>query len=131
MPTASRSARSPRRHTDGWNTVRSDLGGAASLRQGVEKLHRMGRKITLYIEGLIVPTDSELFEHIPSAKQWIIHNPDGSNNGPYTKSSWYHMCPGSADWQDHVAGHGGSPGQGYRCRRHPPRLLFLLFLALL
>ena len=79
MPTASRSGPQPRRHTDGWNTVRSDLGAAPrACGKAWKKLHRMGRKITLYIEGLIVPTDSELFwSIIPSAKQWIIHNPDG------------------------------------------------------
>lgn len=94
----------PRRHTDGWNTVRADLGGAESLARGVQRLHKMGRRLTLYIEGLIVPMDSELFGHIPEAKSWIIHNADGSNDGPYTKSQWYHMCPGCAEWQDHVAG---------------------------
>jgi hypothetical protein len=93
----------PRRHTDGWNSVRQDLGGDESLRRGVRKLHGMGRRITLYIEGLIVPKDSELFEHIPAARDWVLHNADGTNTGPYTKNEWWHMCPGCVEWQDHVA----------------------------
>ena len=34
----------PRRHTDGWNEVREDLGGTAALARGVEAVHRMGRR---------------------------------------------------------------------------------------
>jgi hypothetical protein len=92
----------PRRHTDGWNAIREDLGGMASLRRGVEAVHRMGRRITLYVEGLIVPDDSELFEHIPAARDWVAVNADGTTNGPYTKHRYVHMCPGCVQWQDHV-----------------------------
>lgn len=92
-----------RRHTDGLNYIRPDLGGAAALRRGVEAVHQMGRKITLYIEGLIVPQESRLFELIPAAKDWIVHNIGGDNIGPYSKANWFHMCPGSKGWQDHLA----------------------------
>ena len=34
---------------------------------------------------------------------WVLHNTDGGNTGPYTESRWVHMCPGCVEWQDHVA----------------------------
>ena len=92
-----------RRHTDGLNVVRPDLGGAAAMRRGVGGVHRMGRKIILYIEGLIVPQEGKLFELIPAARDWVVHNIGGDNIGPYTREGWYHMCPGSKGWQDHLA----------------------------
>ena len=92
-----------RRHTDGWNEIREDLGGMAALRRGVEAVHRMGRRVALYVEGLIVPEDSELFEHIPQARDWVVVNADGTTNGNYTKQRFVHMCPGCVEWQDHLA----------------------------
>lgn len=92
-----------RRHTDGWNEMRQDLGGMPAFRRGVEAVHRMGRRITLYVEGLIVPEESELFDHLPSARDWVVVNADGTTNGNYTKHGFVHMCPGSVEWQDHLA----------------------------
>lgn len=92
-----------RRHTDGLNVVRPDLGGAVAMRRGIEDVHRMGRKIILYIEGLIVPQEGKLFELMPAARDWIVHNIGGDNIGPYTREGWFHMCPGSKAWQDHLA----------------------------
>ena len=89
-------------HTDGWNIPRADLGGMEAMKRGVQKLHKMGRKITLYIEGLILPSRSVLYENKPGSKDWLIMNPDGSNDGPYTATDFDHMCPGSEGWQDHV-----------------------------
>ena len=91
------------RHTDGWNTPRADLGGMEALRQGVEGVHRNGKRITLYVEALIVPQESELFAHIPGARDWVVHNPDGASFGPYTDTGFVHMCPGCVQWQDHLA----------------------------
>ena len=92
----------PRRHTDGWNDIREDLGGMPALARGVEAVHGMGRRVTLYVEGLIVPDDSELFDHIPAARDWVVVNADGTTNGPYDNQRFVHMCPGCVEWQDHV-----------------------------
>ena len=48
-------------------------------------MHRTGRRVTLYVEGLIVPDDSELFEQLPSARDWVVLNADGTTNGLYTR----------------------------------------------
>lgn len=90
-------------HTDGVNEIREDLGGVDTLREGVKKVHTLGKRVMLYVEGLIVPEVSELFERIPSAKNWIYHNPDGSNDGLYTHEGFLHMCCGCEEWQDHLA----------------------------
>ncbi len=66
-------------------------------------MHRMGRRITLYVEGLIVPEESELFEHLPAVRDWVVINSDGPTNGNYTRQGLLHMCPGSGEWQDHLA----------------------------
>ena len=91
-----------RRHTDGWNTIRPDLGGMEALKAGVDRLHENGKRVTLYVEGLIVPEESELFDHIPDAKNWLVMNEDGGNFGPYTKQKFAQMCAGCAEWQDHL-----------------------------
>ena len=89
-------------HTDGWNIPRADLGGMEALKRGVERIHKMGRRVSLYIEGLILPYNSVLYENKPGSKDWLLMNPDGTNNGPYTDYNFDHMCPGSEGWQDHV-----------------------------
>ena len=93
-----------RRHTDGWNTIRPDLGGMEALKKGVDRVHENGKRVTLYVEGLIVPEESELFDHIPEAKEWLVMNADGGNFGPYTGQKFFHMCAGCSEWQEHLAG---------------------------
>ncbi|MEI6580490.1 MAG: DUF6259 domain-containing protein, partial [Eubacteriales bacterium] len=94
---------SNRRHTDGVNIVRNDLGGAKTLKEGVEKVHKLGKRVTLYVEGLIVPGESDLFEEKPEAKDWIYLDSDGKSEGSYTNQNFVHMCCGSVGWQDHLA----------------------------
>ncbi len=94
---------SNRRHTDGFNIVRKDLGGAQGLKEGVEKVHKMGKRVTLYVEGLIVPGESDLFAEKPEAHDWLTMNPEGESEGSYTGQNFVHMCCGSAGWQDHLA----------------------------
>ncbi len=89
-------------HTDGWNEIRSDMGGAEAMARGIKGVHKMKRFVTLYIEGLITPPASDLYVHIPEAKDWVFINPEGINVGPYTNEGWYCMCPGSG-WADHLA----------------------------
>ena len=90
-------------HTDGVNEIREDLGGVAALREGVAKVHAIGKKVMLYVEGLIVPGESELFTRNPDARNWLYQNRDGSNDGRYEKEGFVHMCCGCEQWQDHLA----------------------------
>ncbi|HPO14875.1 MAG TPA: DUF6259 domain-containing protein [Candidatus Hydrogenedentes bacterium] len=88
-------------HTDGDNVVREDMGGAAAMREGIVKVHQLGRHLTLYIEGYIVYKESELAKS-GKAERWSIMNKEGNINGPYTKQGFFHMCPGCVEWQDHL-----------------------------
>jgi len=89
-------------HTDGDNVVREDLGGIAAMRDGIRGMHRLGSRLTLYIEGYIVSDDAQLALD-GRAHEWAVMNKDGSNCGPYTWCRCLHMCPGSAGWQDYLA----------------------------
>ena len=89
-------------HTDGDNVVRPDLGGAEALREGIARVHRIGGRVTLYVEGYICPPDSDVIRQ--GGGEWAVMNKDGTNLGPYTREAkWLHMCPGAAGWQDYLA----------------------------
>ena len=83
--------------------MRADLGGTAAFREGVRKAHQEGKKVLLYIEGLIVPEGSLLFKEHPEAADWLVENIGGDNYGPYSDQHWLHMCPGSRGWQENLA----------------------------
>ncbi len=89
-------------HTDGINDIREDLGGTGALRRGVEAVHRMGHRLTLYVEAYIVPGYGELAGST-NASDWAVTNSDGSQTGNYSWEHWLHMCPGCVQWQDHLA----------------------------
>jgi len=89
-------------HTDGDNILRSDLGGAPALKQGIEAIHRLGFRFLFYVEGYIVHEKSELAQS-GKAQRWSLMHKDGTLTGNYTKQNFYHMCPGCVEWQDHLA----------------------------
>lgn len=89
-----------RTHTDGANIVREDLGGAEAFARGVERVHRLGYRVGLYVEGFIVPEDSEIGDR---AREWVVEHADGNRDGGYSQQGFMHMCPGCVEWQDHVA----------------------------
>jgi hypothetical protein len=88
-------------HTDGDNIIRSDMGGAEALREGIARDHRLGLHATLYVEGYIVSGESDIVKS-GDAKRWVIMRKDGTSTGPYSKQGFLHMCPGSTEWQDHL-----------------------------
>ncbi len=91
-----------KRHTDGWNEIREDLGGAEAMRQGIEKIHKMGQHFTLYVEFYIVPMESELYEHKPEAIYWTTYDSKHQRMTIYQNEYYFHMCPGTG-WADHMA----------------------------
>jgi len=89
------------KHTDGDNVIREDLGGPEAMREGIAGLHRLGLHATLYIEGYIVHEKSDLARE-GKAQRWSVMHRDGTIGGPYTQQGFLHMCPGCAEWQDHL-----------------------------
>ena len=96
------SAIDPPVHTDGDNILREDLGGAPALKIGIEKVHRLGYRFAFYIEGYIVHQSSDLAKSGRAAR-WSTMHRDGTIVGNYTKHGFFHMCPGSTEWQDYLA----------------------------
>ena len=89
-------------HTDGDNIVREDMGGAEAMREGIAGSQRLGLHTTLYLEGYIVSKESDLAK-TGKAARWAVMQKDGTRTGPYAKQGFFHMCPGCAQWQDHLA----------------------------
>lgn len=89
-------------HADGDYIVRTDMGGAPALKQGIEAIHQMGFRFLFYIEGYIVYEKSELAKS-GKAQRWSVMHKDGTITGNYTKQGFYHMCPGCTEWQDYLA----------------------------
>ena len=94
--------------TDADNVLRSDLGGAPALAEGVRRIHGLGHRLTFYVEGYLCPGDAHIIVS-GEGRDWLVMNKDGTNNGNYTKqgreigSGLLHMCPGAKGWQDHLA----------------------------
>jgi hypothetical protein len=89
-------------HTDGDNILRSDMGGAPALKEGLAAIHRLGFRFIFYIEGYIVYEKSELAKS-GRAQRWSLMHKDGTITGNYTKENFLHMCPGCVEWQDYLA----------------------------
>lgn len=88
-------------HTTGDNLLREDLGGSQALREGVARVHQQGFHFTFYVEGYIVHETSDLAKD-GRARRWSIMNKNGSLTGNYTDHGFYHICPASVEWQDHL-----------------------------
>jgi len=91
-----------RRATDGWNQIRSDMGGVEAMRRGIAKLHKMDKHITFYIEGWLVPMESDLYIHKPEAITWLILDSKQNRMTIYGNEYYFHQCSGTG-WADHVA----------------------------
>jgi hypothetical protein len=79
------------RHTDGWNDVREDLGGLEALKRGIEKIHKMGQHLTLYVEFYIVPMESELYDHKPHAVYWRVYDSNQNRDFEYSDEYYFYM----------------------------------------
>ena len=86
---------------DGTFEFRTDLGGAKAMREGVERVHRIGRRVIFYVAGYSVLKDSALFANaniddwklldIPG-HMWDIGYPNGIS-----------VCPGYLPRQEQLA----------------------------
>jgi hypothetical protein len=86
---------------DGTYYFRSDLGGPEAIREGVERMHRMGRRVAFYIAAISTRKDSDLFKG-SDINDWLLMEQPGKMldiGYPFGVS----MCHGYAPWQDHLA----------------------------
>ena len=86
---------------DGTYHFRSDLGGPEAIRKGVDRMHRIGRRVTFYIAAISTRKDSDLFNG-ENIDDWLLMEEPGKMldiGYPFGVS----MCHGYAPWQDHIA----------------------------
>jgi len=72
------------------------------MKRGIEKIHKMGQHITLYVEFYIVPMESELYDHKPHAIYWRVYDSNQNRDFEYSNEYYFYMCPGT-EWADHLA----------------------------
>lgn len=86
---------------DGTYHLREDLGGAAALREGIARVHKIGRRVIFYVAGnsLLKYSDVLAGSNIndwllldSTGKMYDIGYPDGVS-----------VCPGYEPWQNHLA----------------------------
>jgi len=82
-------------------------GGEAAFRRGIEKVHRRGGRVILYLEAFIISRRTELGR--TRGPQWAMRDQHG-NFYPYyaTGDRFYLMYPGEGSgWADHLVGVAG------------------------
>lgn len=96
-------------HTHGDYEFEPRFGGAAALRAEVERVHRAGGRVCLYVQGRIVWKESKAGrEH---AEDWAWMDKPGHRNldwsgvgeGEWMTGNW-NFCPQAKGWQEHLRG---------------------------
>lgn len=75
------------------------LGGFASVRPGVEALHRAGGRLLYYLEGMIIWKRSRIGRSV--GQEWALMEPDGRYTEHYR--GFWHACPAHPGYQDWLA----------------------------
>jgi hypothetical protein len=86
---------------DGVYEFRRDLGGAVAAREGVERLHRIGRRVMFYIAGNSILKDSPVLAG-SRLEDWLLMDRPG-HGYDIGYPNGISVCPGYAPWQDHLA----------------------------
>jgi len=79
---------------------RSDLGGAAALKEGISAVHAQGGRVVLYVEGFIIIQTSRIGASDGAA--WSIIGPKGPLVEPYP--GHWKPCPGAQGWLTYIEG---------------------------
>jgi hypothetical protein len=87
---------------DGLYLFRSDLGGPAAMREGVRRLHAMGRRIMFYVAGNSLLRSSALLRG-RKAEDWMLMDRPG-HGYDIGYPNGFSVCPGYRPWQKHLAG---------------------------
>jgi len=84
-----------------------ELGGREAFRKGIEKIHRAGGRVILYLEAFIISRRSKLGRKV--GPKWAMMNADGSYQSYYhTGDRFYQMYPGpGSGWTGYLSGLAG------------------------
>lgn len=86
---------------DGTYHLRSDLGGAEAMREGVARLHKLGRRLVFYVAGNSILRDSAVLKGMPPEDWMLMDKPGHMYDIGYPNGM--SVCPGYGPWQDHLA----------------------------
>lgn len=86
---------------DGLYLFRSDLGGPAAMREGVRRLHAMGRRIMFYVAGNSLLRSSALLKGQRPEDWMLMDRPGHGYDVGYPNG--FSVCPGYGPWQQHLA----------------------------
>jgi hypothetical protein len=89
-------------------------GGQAAFREGIEKVHRRGGKVILYLEAFIISRDTELGR--TRGPKWAMMDDKGRYYSYYdTGERFYLMYPGrGSGWTDYIVGVAGRLARDYQ-----------------
>jgi len=89
-------------------------GGDAAFREGVERVHRRGGRVILYLEAFIISRDTELARRV--GPRWAMMDENGRYYPYYnTGSRFYLMYPGKGSgWADHLVGVAGRLARDFK-----------------
>ncbi len=86
---------------DGAYELRSDLGGARAMHEGVARLHRIGRRLIFYVAGNSLLRDSAVLKGTRPEDWLLMDRPGHGYDIGYPNG--ISVCPGYGPWQDHLA----------------------------
>ncbi len=89
-------------------------GGDNAFRQGVEKVHRLGGKVIVYLEAFIISRDTDLGR--TRGRDWAMMDQQGRYYSYYsTGDRFYLMYPGpGSGWTDYIVGVAGRLARDFR-----------------
>ncbi len=86
--------------SDGTFGFRSDLGGAKSMREGVDQVHKAGRRVIFYVAGYSVLKDSAIFAGTNVDDWKLLDKPDHMWDIGYPNG--ISVCPGYLPRQEQL-----------------------------
>lgn len=86
---------------DGTYYFRSDLGGPTAMREGVRRLHAMGRRIMFYVAGNSILRNSAVLKG-QNADDWMLMDRPGKGYD-IGYPNGFSVCPGYGPWQEQMA----------------------------
>ncbi len=86
---------------DGTYLFRSDLGGPEAMREGVRRLHAMGRRIMFYVAGNSILKSSAVLKGANPEDWMLMDRPGHGYDVGYPNG--FSVCPGYRPWQENLA----------------------------
>ena len=91
----------PNYENKGDYEIRTDLGGPAAFKKGVEAIHAKGGRIILYLEAFIVTRTSKVGQKF--GPRWCMKDQNQNPQTYYGRSRFYLMWPGAgSNWTEYI-----------------------------